>query len=168
LNFLIGCGVGAGIEIVWQMLVDGKSLACVDWSSVAMGALSGCAGGMGAGKLAKLLKKAFGCNSFTADTLVHTEEGLKPISEIKVGDKVLSYDERTEITSYQPVMAIIQNEKRYKIIKLTLDSGENLEATAEHPFYIKGKGWNPASSLKIGQALKLHNGTTVVISEMVF
>jgi RHS repeat-associated protein len=165
-NFLIGCGVSAGIEIAWQMLVDGKSLACVDWSSVAMEALSGCTGNMGAGKLAKLLKKAFGCNSFTADTLVHTEEGLKPISEIKVGDKILSYDERTETTSYQPVMAIIQNEKRYKIIKLTLDSGESLEATTEHPFYIKGKGWNPASSLKIGQALKLHNGTTVVISEI--
>jgi hypothetical protein len=36
-----------------------------------MEALSGCAGGVGAvNKLAKLLKKAFGCNSFTADTLV--------------------------------------------------------------------------------------------------
>jgi hypothetical protein len=63
-------------------------------------------------------------------------------------------------------MAILQNEKRYKIIKLTLDSGESLEATAEHPFYIKGKGWNPASSLKVGQALQLHNGTTVVVTEI--
>jgi len=54
-----------------------------------MEALSGCAGGA-VNKLAKLLKKVFGCNSFTKDTLVHTEEGLKPISKIKVGDKVLS------------------------------------------------------------------------------
>ncbi|RKZ80858.1 MAG: hypothetical protein DRR19_23005, partial [Candidatus Parabeggiatoa sp. nov. 1] len=108
----------------------------------------------------------FGCNSFTADTLVHTENGLKPISEIKVGDKVLSYDERTETTRYQPVMAVIQGEQRYQLISITLDSGESLEATAEHPFYIKGKGWNPASSLKVGQALQLHNGTTVVIKQI--
>jgi len=166
LNLFVGCAAGAGIELIWQLLVDGKSLACVNWSSVATEALSGCVGSMGAGKLAKLLKKMFGCNSFTADTLVHTENGLKPISEIKVGDKVLSYDERTETTSDQPVMAVIQGEKQYKIIKITLDSGESIEATAEHPFYIKGKGWNPASSLKVGQALQLHNGTTVVITEI--
>ncbi len=131
-----------------------------------MSALEGCGGGFGAGKLSKLLKNLFGCNSFTKDTLVHTENGLKPISEIKVGDKVLSLDERTQITSYQPVMAIIQGEQRYQLIKITLDSGESLETTAEHPFYIKGKGWNPANSLKVGQALQLHNGTTVVIKEI--
>ncbi|RKZ85667.1 MAG: hypothetical protein DRR19_16030 [Candidatus Parabeggiatoa sp. nov. 1] len=56
--------------------------------------------------------------------------------------------------------------KRYQIISITLDSGESIEATAEHPFYIKGKGWNPANSLKVGQALQLHNGTTVVVKEV--
>ncbi len=131
-----------------------------------MSALEGCGGGFGAGKLSKLLKNLFGCNSFTKDTEVHTENGLKPISEIKVGDKVLSLDERTEITSYQPVMAIIQGEQRYQLISITLDSGQSLETTKEHPFYIKGKGWNPANSLKVGQALQLHNGTTVVIKEI--
>ncbi len=99
-------------------------------------------------------------------TLVHTENGLKPISEIKIGDKVLSYDERTENTSYQPVMDIIQGEKQYQIVKLTLNSGESIETTPEHSFYIKGKGWNPASSLKVGQILQLHNGTTVVVKEI--
>jgi RHS repeat-associated protein len=123
LNFLVGCAAGAGIELAWQLL-EGKSLACVDWSNVAMEALSGCVGGMGASKLAKLLKKMFGCNSFTAETLVHTENGLKPISEIKVGDKVLSYNERTGTTSYQPVMAVIQGEQRYQMVLITLDSGE--------------------------------------------
>jgi RHS repeat-associated protein len=167
LQFLVGCAVGAGIDLIWQMLVEGKSLACVDWTSVVTSALEGGAGGMGAGKLAKLLKNWFGkCNSFTANTLVHTENGLKPISEVKVGDKVLSYDERTETTSYQPVMEVIQGEQRYQLIKLTLDSSDSIETTAEHPFYIKGKGWNPANSRKVGEALQLHNGTTVVIKEI--
>ncbi len=49
---------------------------------------------------------------------------------------------------------------------MTLSSGKKIEATAEHPFYIKGKGWNPAGSLKVGQVLVLHNGTSVVVEEV--
>jgi RHS repeat-associated protein len=105
-------------------------------------------------------------NSFPAGTLVHTKDGLKPIEEIKVGDKVLSMDENTGTFSYQPVTDLIQSEQPYRLIKITLDSGKSIEATAEHPFYIKGKGWNPASSLKVGQVLELHNGTTVVVAEV--
>ncbi len=52
------------------------------------------------------------------------------------------------------------------MIEITLSSGNKIEATAEHPFYIKGKGWNPAGSLKVGQVLVLHNGTTVVVEEV--
>ncbi|WP_353572697.1 Hint domain-containing protein [Candidatus Albibeggiatoa sp. nov. BB20] len=37
------------------------------------------------------------------------------------------------------------------------------ETTAGHPFYIQGKGWQPASSLKVGEALQLHNSVVVVI-----
>jgi intein/homing endonuclease len=44
-----------------------------------------------------------------------------------------------------------------------LDSGESLEATSGHPFYIQGKGWNVAANLKVGDALQLHNGITLVI-----
>ncbi|MEK8018880.1 MAG: RHS repeat-associated core domain-containing protein [Candidatus Parabeggiatoa sp.] len=105
-------------------------------------------------------------NSFPAGTLVHTEEGLKPIEEIKVGDKVLSMDENTETTSYQLVTDLIISEQPYRLIEIMLDSGKSIEATAEHPFYIKGKGWNPASTLKVGQVLELHNGTTVVVKEV--
>ncbi len=52
------------------------------------------------------------------------------------------------------------------MVEITLSSGKKIEATAEHPFYIKGKGWNPAASLKVGQVLVLHNGTTVVVEEV--
>jgi RHS repeat-associated protein len=105
-------------------------------------------------------------NSFPADTLVHTENGLKLIEEVKVGDKVLSIDESREITSYQPVTDLLQSEQQYRLTEIMLDSGKSIEATAEHPFYIKGKGWNPASTLKVGHVLELHDGTTVVIKEI--
>jgi len=105
-------------------------------------------------------------NSFSAGTLVHTEEGLKPIEKIKIGEKVLSMDENTGKTSYQLVTDLIQGEGQYRLVEITLDSGKSIEATADHPFYIKGKGWNSASSLKVGQVLELHNGTTVVVEEV--
>lgn len=88
------------------------------------------------------------------------EQDLKPIQDIQVGDKVLALDERTQQSSYQPVMQLIQNKGHYQFIKVTLENGEQLEATSEHPFYIQGKGWNAAVNLKVGDALLLHNGTS--------
>jgi len=121
--------------------------------------------GKNAGKLMRPFNKM--CrqkkNSFTAGTLVRTERGLVPIEEIQIGDHVLSYNEKTTQTQYNEVVNLIQGEQDYTIVTLTLENGKTLEATAEHPFYIQGKGWNPASSLKVGEALQLHNGTTVVI-----
>jgi hypothetical protein len=98
--------------------------------------------------------------------LVHTEDGLKPIEDIQIGEKVLSMNENTGKTSYQPVTDLIQGERQYRLIEITLDSGKSIEATADHPFYIKGKGWNPASSLSVGQVLELHDGTIVVVKEV--
>lgn len=42
-------------------------------------------------------------------TIACAEQGLKPIQDIQVGDKVLALDERTQQTSYQPVLQLIQN-----------------------------------------------------------
>ncbi len=55
--------------------------------------------------------REMGC--FVAGTLVHTQEGLKPIEQIKVGDLVLSKPESGEgELSYQPVTRTFQYEDR--------------------------------------------------------
>ena len=46
-------------------------------------------------------------NSFSADTLVSTADGLRPISAITVGDLVLAYDEATRTTGLFTVTATI-------------------------------------------------------------
>ena len=46
---------------------------------------------------------------FKEGTLVETEEGLKPIEEIEVGDKVLAYDEATGEQAYKPVVQLFRN-----------------------------------------------------------
>jgi hypothetical protein len=57
------------------------------------------------------LIKQLGC--FVAGTLVHTQEGLKPIEDIKVGDYVLSKPENGEgELCYQPVTRTYEYENR--------------------------------------------------------
>jgi RHS repeat-associated protein len=126
-----------------------------------------------AGKQAPYLSRLFSSkkpkkckNSFTAETLVHTQRGLVAISEVQIGDLVWSYDENTGQPQFNEVIHLLQGQQEYDLISLTLESGEVIESTPEHPFYIKGKGWNPASSLKVGQALLLRSGTVVVIQEI--
>lgn len=166
MNFVASCLLSGGIEVVYQVAVEQRHFGCIDWTSVLWETVTGCV------KLPKWRKpmrgSGGGCgfNSFPADTLVHTEQGLKPIQDIQVGDKVLALDERTGQTSYQPVLQLIQNKGQYQFIKVTLENGEQLEATAEHPFYIQGKGWNAAANLKVGDALLLHNGTTLVVKTL--
>jgi RHS repeat-associated protein len=127
------------------------------------------------GRLGKSTQKVFlrltsSCrskkNSFTAGTLVHTERGLVPIEKIRIGDFVLSYHEQTGQEQSNEVIHLIQGQQEYELIILTLDSGETIETTADHPFYIKGKGFYPANTLKVGQALQLRNSTVVVIQEI--
>jgi len=147
------------------MIIDGKSLGCVDWGSVALETATGCNPFSKWKKVSKVVEGAQ-CvlgNSFVAGTLVHTDQGVKPIEEVKVGEKVLSLNERTGQTSYEPVLELMQHDGTFQLVKVTLDSGESLETTAGHPFYIQGKGWNVAANLKVGDALRLHNGITLVI-----
>ena len=46
---------------------------------------------------------------FKEGTFVETEEGLKPIEDIKVGDKVLAYDEETGEQAYKSVVRLFRN-----------------------------------------------------------
>jgi RHS repeat-associated protein len=120
----------------------------------------------GAGKLAKLAKLA-GCgkkNSFTGETLVHTELGTQQIKDIKVGDKVRAFAEWNGQELFESVEDIITNTQEYQLLKLTLDSGEVIESTSQHPFYILGMGWVEAENLKVGYPLYRGDRGTLAIA----
>ena len=166
LPMLVGCLARGALETAAEGALTGN-LGCMGPGDWIMGAIGGCNPVGWLRKGPKLLK-GVGCalNSFPAGTRVHTETGLKPIEAIRAGDKVLSFNEETGKTEYQPVTGLMQSEKQVRLLKLTLDSGEVIETTEGHPFYIKGKGWNAASHLKVGTVLQLENGQTVVVSEI--
>ncbi|MDN3503494.1 polymorphic toxin-type HINT domain-containing protein [Psychrobacter sp. 5A.1] len=69
---------------------------------------------------------------FVAGTLVHTDKGLVPIQELKIGDKVLSKDEsgKGELV-YKPVLRTIKSATKQKI----MTSVNGIYCTENHPFF---------------------------------
>jgi len=41
--------------------------------------------------------------------------------------------------------------------------GQIIETTAEHPFYIEGKGWTPVKELHLGNLIIGNNGSKTAI-----
>jgi len=110
------------------------------------------------------LRRCVGRNSFTADTLVHTSVGPIPISEIKVGDLVWSYDESTGEKSLQEVVHLIQSEGDKDLVEVELEGGVRITATPEHPFYLSSsKQWLELSEFKVGELLYSMDGNDLLI-----
>ena len=106
---------------------------------------------------------------FKAGTLVACldqagKETLKPIEEIEVGDKVLAYDEETGEQGYKEVVRLFRDETQEW--HHVFVNGEEIVCTAEHPFYVEGKGFVPARELKERDNLLLSDGSKVEIDSL--
>ena len=99
---------------------------------------------------------------FKEGTLIATEDGLKPIEEIEVGDKVLAYDEVTGEQAYKEVVRLFRN-KTDEWYHVTAN-GEELVCTGGHPFFVKDKGFVSAKNLSVDDILRLSNGALIPVS----
>ncbi len=186
-HFSIG-GIGASLSIrgvlsaanaistgysVFQIGTGDKELTAREiGTEIILGMLGGGAGkilGLLSKKSKDTLKKSFDfvgeCsfdNSFVSGTLVHTTNGPLPIEEIKIGDRVLAFDEHTETVSYQAVVHLINNNESYNLVIIELSNGDIIEATPEHPFYIS-TSWKEADTLKVGDELLSSDGNIFVM-----
>ncbi|MDQ0418976.1 hypothetical protein J2Z48_003200, partial [Croceifilum oryzae] len=91
-------------------------------------------------------------------------DGEKPIEDIQVGDKVLSKDEKTGKREYKKVTRLFKREVD-KIYTVHVGK-EKIETTAEHPFWVKGKGWVPAKGLQEGDLLEDENGKALPVEKI--
>jgi len=89
---------------------------------------------------------------FVAGTKVYTKDGLKNIEEIKIGDKVLSWNPETGATELKTVTHLFVRHTDL-IYKLSFSSGRSVETTWNHPFYIAGRGFVETKDLKVGDVL---------------
>ena len=100
--------------------------------------------------------RCLGNGCFVAGTLVHTEEGIKKIEDIKIGDRVLSFNEETSRTSYKEVVDTIER-STYEICTIEHSNGK-IQSTTGHLFMVQGKWWTSAVDIKAGDKLVLGNG----------
>jgi len=103
---------------------------------------------------------AFGYNCFVEGTLVWTEDGLRPIEGISVGDRVWSWDEATDRTTLQPVLNVFSNHTQ-DTVSLWMN-GEQIVTTTDHPIWVEDEGWIFARDLAAGDVLRTHAGTTTL------
>ncbi len=131
-----------------------------DWEATMYGSLEAGADGYMWGAIWGAATGGFNSQyCFTADTLIQTENGLKPICDIKPGDIVLSYNEEFGIFEYQKVEFISTNETNSTIkVETNLDC---YESTQGHP-YLTNRGWVDADCLCAGDKLLSKNGWTEI------
>lgn len=105
---------------------------------------------------------------FIAGTLVLTSLGLKKIEEIKVGDKVWSYNEKTKKKELKRVKNIFRNKTNkwlHLIVKIN-ESEEEVICTTNHRFYVNEKGWIDAINIIENDELLLYNNKGKVIKKI--
>ena len=98
---------------------------------------------------------------FVAGTLIETVNGLKPIEEIQYGELIWSREEFGEKYAYKPVFAnkVTLNQETFKVVVKNEDGKtESFVTTAEHPFFVEGKGWLKAILLEEDMVLLDRNG----------
>ncbi|MFI5837254.1 LamG-like jellyroll fold domain-containing protein [Micromonospora sp. NPDC051300] len=114
-----------------------------------------------------------GCNSFTAETRVlMAGGGTKPISEVRVGDRVVATDPTTGRTQVRVVTALIVGTGVKKLVQVTVDvdgkRGDRtaqLTATEGHHFWVASEGrWVEAKDIRPGYVFETgdHRPATAV------
>ena len=101
-------------------------------------------------------------NCFVAGTPLQTAEGAKAIERFRPGDRLLA---RPESDPDAPAESMVVEEVFVSdaVVFSIRIGGHDVWTTTEHPFWVKGKGWVPASHLEPGDLLSSHDGQWVPV-----
>jgi RHS repeat-associated protein len=99
---------------------------------------------------------------FAAGTPLLTPDGSKPIEQFRPGDWVLAAPEDDPEAPAEPrlVEDVFQN---YSPLMELAVGGRAIRTTAEHPFWVRGRGWTGAHQLVAGDQLRSHDGRWVTL-----
>jgi very-short-patch-repair endonuclease len=93
---------------------------------------------------------SLGCNYCTiAGTKISTPNGKMPIEKLEVGDEVYSWNEENQAVEIDKIYSTMEKSDDH-ILEVTLENGEKLYITENHPVYVQGKGWIEAGTLSEG------------------
>ncbi|MEM1227303.1 MAG: polymorphic toxin-type HINT domain-containing protein [Planctomycetota bacterium] len=95
-----------------------------------------------------------------AGTSIMTDQGLRPIESLRIGDVVLSCNVQTGDISHQPILKTTTRPPS-GLVALNVD-GETIVASPGHPFWVIGTGWVMAGDLVRGQTLRTARGSAII------
>ena len=151
----LSAAVGGGVEPAIECSMTGGGCNVFDYG----------AGVLTAGAATRLSSPGGPC-SFSADTVVMTEDGPVPIAELEPGDLVLAYNEETGDVGYYPITDVWSHDDPV-IVYLTMD-GETIITTPEHPFYTEEGQWVAAGELQTGDEIRQADWTTGTVQAVEF
>jgi hypothetical protein len=95
-----------------------------------------------------------GSNCFVAGTPVRVEGGARPIEQLRAGDRVLARDVDSGELAYHAIVGTTEHVAP-SLVELTLarpdGSVDVIQATPQHPFWVRERGWVGAGALTPGQ-----------------
>jgi RHS repeat-associated protein len=101
---------------------------------------------------------------FAAGTKIATAKGEKSIETISTGDLVWAYDEQTGKIALRKVVRTFE---RPIDLLVVLTVGEKIiKTTADHPFWVVGRGWVKGENLEVGDVLFTLNKCDVAITHI--
>jgi hypothetical protein len=154
-----GAAVDVGMQGLGNIAEHGLDFGAWTWNTnELMGAAAVGAVGRMPGAAQQWLERV----CFAAGTPLLTPDGDKAIEEFQVGDRLLSRDENNPDAPVEPKLVERLFVRSSYIMKLYV-SGQVIRTTAEHPFWVNGKGWLPARQLKAGDWLRSHDGQWIAV-----
>lgn len=111
-------------------------------------------------------KKGGGC--FASGTLITTNHNYKNIEDVKIGDIVLSYNEKTKKNEYSKVLQTMIHNVYEKIYSLFIKD-DKLKVTGNHRFLIihnNEQKWIEAADLQVGDLVLFADGSLHQISKI--
>lgn len=160
--FRNGCGVGGWALALADFMPAGKAANLARRLTVPL--LKDLARSGKLGSLAKRLVGACGC--FEAGTMVATPNGAVAIETLQVGDLVLAKNEVTGEIAAKPITELVRPEpKPLFAVALRAAGGrvETLDATADHPWKVVGRGWVETGNLVAGDRIETAAGAPLTL-----
>lgn len=84
---------------------------------------------------------------FVAGTMIRTPNGRVAIESLRVGDEVVSYDEKTGVFVTKTVSKVFQSPAP-DMLSVVRSGGEAIVSTLGHPFYTE-EGWRDAAEISV-------------------
>ena len=105
-----------------------------------------------------------GC--FGSETILQTSRGLIELKCLEVGDKVMTWDERSNKTTMETIWYIRNHgEEKVDHYKISLDSDEVVNLTPDHLLFLEDKSFIRADELIRGQKiLNINNKSSTIVN----